>query len=249
MLRFRKPLLPEWRWWPAVALAILVFVAVGGFVSSGTRVPRQPTHTAEQQQQHKHPVNERPSIFLAIGTWVGDNHDAIEALATALLTFVTGILVWVAYRQFTTTRAQLRAYVYVSAVQGFITRHGDKTNIVVHLTIKNFGSTPAYKLESWMGIWAANFPTVEFPAPPPDFQTVSATLPPGGTYDLVQGGDITANLNAITQSKKAIYAYGGMRYRDAFNIERNTRFRLRCAGERGLAKGTFDYCLQGNDAD
>src|SRR5437870_1226985 len=56
-----------------------------------------------------------PSTWDCVGKVVVDDHDGIIAIATALLTFVTAGLLYVGYIQIQTSRAQLRAYVFIEA--------------------------------------------------------------------------------------------------------------------------------------
>src|SRR5664280_749955 len=79
----------------------------------------------------------------------------ITAIATALLACVTGGLVWMAYLQIKTTRAQLRAYVFpesASLCDGsmLIPPNPAKANEPgVVFTWKNTGQTPASNVVSW----------------------------------------------------------------------------------------------------
>jgi hypothetical protein len=75
------------------------------------------------------------------------NPDVWTAAATVLLTFITGGLVIVGYWQIRTIRAQLRAYVFVSAAK--VTNVVEGNDIPqVHVYIKNYGQTPAYELRN-----------------------------------------------------------------------------------------------------
>jgi len=75
-----------------------------------------------------------------------ENNGTITAVATLLLTFVTGGLVWIGYRQITTSRAQLRAYVFVGEVKII---DPDGTEPQAQITLSNFGQTPAYNSDSF----------------------------------------------------------------------------------------------------
>src|ERR1017187_2678201 len=110
MLKLRRSLLPEWRFWPAVPLAGLLILAIVGFLTS-THSPSQPTHAKEQGNNTRNTINEDSSVYFAAGSFVETHNAAIVAISTVLLALVTGGLVWVAYVQLRTTRRQLRAYV------------------------------------------------------------------------------------------------------------------------------------------
>lgn len=54
-------------------------------------------------------------------------------------------------------------------------------------------------------------------------------------------------LAAVQRGSGAIYAFGEIRYRDAFDVQRRTRFRHMCWGE-GVPAGHMSPCPDGNEA-
>jgi hypothetical protein len=93
------------------------------------------------------------------------------AFATVLLTIVTACLGWLAYRQVLTTRAQLRAYVFVSSAKVTNVVDGDGM-AEAHVMIKNSGQTPAYEVAQVGGFAIDRYP------PPPTLDLSIRDVPP-----------------------------------------------------------------------
>lgn len=232
----KKPILPEWRYWPGVMLAVLFAVAVYGAASSRISPPREPAHASEQQKAADTSKDEKPSNFFAIGAFLSDprKSSAIEAIATVLLAVVTGILVWVAYRQFTTTRAQLRAYVHLEKinVEDASVNRIPKASFVV----KNFGVTPAREVRVDAAIFVAPYP-LDRDLPDRDYSVAHRTLPPGDTFRIVEMAKRALDndeIVAVHAGRYAIYVVGAIGYRDIFREERITEFCVFCNKRTGL---------------
>lgn len=146
-----------------------------------------------------------------------------------------------------TAGRQLRAYVHpVTAL-----RYRDETGVlVIKLEIKNAGQTPAYECSHWMveGVHTG------FPAPPEAFTNKNAPkgdspIAPGESVDFfVSATELTPAQEAQIAAKiAAIYLFGEITYRDAFQTERVTKFRLVCVGDL-IRTGRFAPCDEGNDA-
>jgi len=150
-----------------------------------------------------------------------------------------------------TAERELRAYVLATTGQ----RHRDATRkdaSSVKIVIKNFGATPAYELTNWMGVDIFRWPL------PTDLGTPENTdrnrsmsiLGPGDTSEL--GGPLNTLLTAeqeaqIRRGEYAMVLWGEIKYRDAFNIRRVTRFRYFCIGEL-IVDGRFAPHDEGNEA-
>ena len=230
MLQLRKPLLPEWRYWPAVALAALIGVAVVCGVSSWTAPRSHITNTSKNNDRQQQSVNKHPPVFFTVGAWIRDNHDPIEAVATVLLTVVTGILVWVAHRQFTTTRAQLRAYVMVETVARTVL--GPGTIPQGSVRIKNFGQTPAHDVRAIIGMGFAKYPFEgmewhsKTSSPEAQF---GRSLGPSDDFSLPinLSRTITAEqIRAVEAGRWALWINGKIFYRDVFGRGQTTEFGL-----------------------
>jgi hypothetical protein len=143
---------------------------------------------------------------------------------------------------------ELRAYVLVSG--GKVTNRLDPTKCIVHMTIRNFGKTPAQEVKWWLAAANREMPLANRPLPSPD-----ESLPMGRT---LMGPDNRVEMElavpeinnlqelALRSGGAAIYAYGKIAYIDAFGKSRQTDFRYMCFGDR-LGKGQMAACEDGNN--
>lgn len=149
-----------------------------------------------------------------------------------------------------TAERELRAYVLPIKGGMFEDRiHAGKSSI--RITIKNIGKTPAFHFSSCLSVGVFEFPT------PDNLPSVTASRGKG-SFPLAPDGEteLEGILAVITPEQlahlaartKAVYAFGELRYQDAFGAERRTKFRMFCNGE-WLAKGRFLFSGEGNEAD
>ena len=136
------------------------------------------------------PPTWRPDLtdgpIFRVGTWVQLHNDSINAVSTALLTLVTIILVWVAIRQFTTTRAQLRAYVSVNLDKSRAPIINAQTGPTVVLVAKNSGQTPAFAASHWVMQGIGPYPNPNpLDDPGKDLAFGKADIAIGGAISLV----------------------------------------------------------------
>jgi hypothetical protein len=175
------------------------------------------------------------SFFGTIGTYrdcaaqfVRKDNGAITALATLLLTFVTAILVWMAFQQNRTTRAQLRAYVMVGTA--------DTADIAFDrmpkgkIQIKNFGQTPAHNVCASIAMGFAEWPFQDLEWPVFDAHPVNRSerpLAPGDDFSLhIDLGRALSReqVAAIYGGRWALWIAGKVFYKDAFGQPRETDF-------------------------
>jgi hypothetical protein len=145
-----------------------------------------------------------------------ENGEAITGIATVFLTLVTGLLVWMAYDQGRTTRAQLRAYVFIkSANCGLM-----EQTVVARIKFKNFGVTPAYKV-------AVHFALV------PESAIANTKLSPKAEIALGPGSEISIShgkpFDTFIKNGAIDRAHviGRVEYRDTFDERRTTHFKMR----------------------
>jgi hypothetical protein len=157
-----------------------------------------------------------------------------------------------------TAEKQLRAYVCVdSALLKF--KRPDVPEVQVHYS--NRGQTPAYDVRSWIHMWIERHPlTVTLPLPPDGFQMGMAVLAPGAKpYVQVIEKKPPVPMNVIRQvgtPEGTIYVYGEIRYKDIFQKERLTKFRLIYGGpggarnktENGIVTALLNPDTEGNEA-
>ena len=199
----------------------------------------------------------------------GTNNEKEKRILDLFLVVFTGVLAIVAFFQWRTFRTQaqqlqqtnevmkdtaqrqLRAYVCISS--GIIEFSRGRDVPIVKVNYKNCGQTPAYDVRSWIHIWITDDPLKEIlPVPPEDYMTSVSIIPPGGFHFMVIEKDppIPSNvLHLIGTSQGTVYIYGEIRYRDAFNIERFTRYRLIYGGSEENHGGHLKPHTDGNDAN
>jgi hypothetical protein len=166
--------------------------------------------------------------------------DAAKASAEAAETTVTTM--------HDTAERQLRAYIGVHTAT--ITQLPNKTSIHVHIEIKNTGQTPGYNVRIWHKIGVFD--------PPPHIPSFTGSenaesypmLGVGGCLDLKNTAEHLdqAAMAQVLNGTRPTYAWGKVRYRDAFRIERVYEFRL-IAQSKGGDGLFFSPALDGNKAD
>jgi hypothetical protein len=80
------------RYWPTIPLALFLALVLF-FEWSLANAPHPNSETNSNQQSSNRPINNDPSIFVTVGTWVSDHHDGIEAAAAILSVIFTVALV------------------------------------------------------------------------------------------------------------------------------------------------------------
>jgi hypothetical protein len=186
-----------------------------------------------------------------LGRFTNENNGAITAVSTLLLTFVTAGLVFIGYRQHRTTRAQLRAYVFVGEVK-IIDPDGAEPQAAV--TLSNFGKTPAYRVTVSTGACGDKFPprrTVFDPTPVSPYSS-RFVFAPGGLG--IRNIPLKTLLNShrmigLRNGALALYVYGEILYTDAFQKGQSTKFRFMIGGDGGWpSSNLMVVCPEGNEA-
>jgi len=209
---------------------------------------------AAEKAQQKSTNDEQKGPEKPSDAWTLSDKIAAIASIAALLQFVALVItIFVLMR---TAKQQLRAYVFCSGAK--IVHGIENSNILEALVeIKNSGQTPAYKLTVVNGL-------VLGPYPPPqslplavldkDYLSLVRTrmdLGPGNkTFPVARAGrpltsEDKANLVAGTM---AVWAFGEIRYRDAFCRKQTTKYRLMIGGPFGVSGGDLVGCEEGNEA-
>jgi len=158
-----------------------------------------------------------------------EGHNAvITAIATVLLTFVTGGLVWTGYQQIRTVRAQLRAY--ITTTPGECYRQGGVRGLRFECRplILNTGQTPAYKVGAISNIKFLSIDeakTFDFNLPPGDL-TVTTLGPSQSRFtQVIMDGRLSKQeLRQFRRGTHRLFVYGKISYRDAFGRGRYTHY-------------------------
>ncbi len=157
-----------------------------------------------------------------------------------------------------TGRSQLRAYVQVNSAKIFNAFDAKGGPIAAHISIKNFGQTPARKVMSASALAVEKYPppsgssfTVndkEFSAP----GRSRTSLAPGQTEEIVEIAHRPAldeqEQRALIDGLLAIFVYGEIRFTDVFGRSQRTRYRYMLGGSAGVRSGgSLVACEDGNE--
>ena len=152
-----------------------------------------------------------------------------------------------------TAERQLRAYVF--AVVGRVRRFAVNEPVEIVITMKNTGQTPAYQFHYVMNIALSSEPfgavvhALDFSDPR------KATMGPGEISSSFASFDAGFRLSQqqidlVEAGSAAIWAYGGIRYNDAFGKARSTKFRFIYTGNVVTdPPGIMAHDTEGNEAD
>jgi hypothetical protein len=208
--------------------------------------------------------------FFVIGRFIRDYRDEIVAVETLfiaaftiVLAFATGFL-YDATRDLVektdqTAERQLRAYVFVKEV--FIRNLDGPEAPAIHVYVKNWGQTPAYKYTNVGAVKYVPFPNIDFSRDPKGDQRVTVTtIPPSGESAIVVDLPFIVTppiKEELKAGKYAIYAFGRIEYDDAFKKHRVENYRFIFGGDSGtrtferdgIRLGAMAQTTEGNSAD
>lgn len=224
-------------WWLVYLTAILVSATIGLMIYTGNlwratvRLSRDATVTAKRQAEDM-----KKSLHIADVTASAAHASALSA--ERLVKTMED-----------TADRQLRAYVFVYAadIEGIDSANPPEAVVV----IKNSGQTPAFDVLHVGGIgFGKSFDTLSAAIPPDEITRM--TLPPGGIWK----NCVTAPRRLSTGEKSAIHAgtmiifvYGEIRYKDAFDKPRFTKYRFMIGGSAGMRGSSLSGCAEGNEAN
>jgi hypothetical protein len=158
-----------------------------------------------------------------------------------------------------TAERQLRAYVFVK--EAFVRNLEGPDPPTIHVYLKNFGQTPAYKLTNAGAVKFTTFPNLDFSRDPKGDQRLTVmTIPPSGesatAVDLpfVVTPEIKERLKT---GKDAIYAFGRIEYDDTFKKHRIANYRFIFGGDagtrlferEGVRLGAMAQTIEGNTTE
>jgi hypothetical protein len=148
---------------------------------------------------------------------------------------------------------QLRAYLWRTAIPDSLDDFGNG-GFAVSSLIRNSGQTPAHDVHTWSRLDALPPDTRDFEIAPEIVEGHRFVIHPGSDHTFhtptpdMDEGDRTD----IQYGLKALFIWGELRYRDAFEVDRKTRFRLFWKVYRGTPSGPrlgqWVFCDEGNDA-
>ena len=143
----------------------------------------------------------------------------------------------IANRSETTENDQMRLRAYLTVVGEVVQPLTAEKPVVVQVTIKNVGATPAHKVRTLTSVAAASFPLTEpFPG---HLQTNVAEFvlaPAQEVYPNVPLKRVLTEheLDLIRAGKAAIYVFGDITYEDEFGKEHKCSYEFYYGGDRPL---------------
>lgn len=186
-----------------------------------------------------------------------DQMVAYATVALAVITLGLAIFTWRLWNATSnlvrnaeiTSEKQLRAYLLVK--RAYAKRKAEGV-FMATVELQNFGQTPAYDVSEWISIrgFDKGEDALIFPKPPPEFQKSKGITAPGNftifhipLFDKMS----PAKETALHSGDAAIYVWGEVSYRDAFDRMRITKYRMFLSGE-GAKEGRFKIADDGNEA-
>jgi hypothetical protein len=182
-----------------------------------------------------------------------DHSGTLVAVAIIALALVTGSQALFTARLWRSTRRlaetgeatahrQLRAYVGVSHITYEPPVEGQMPRVII--TIRNFGSTPAYKLAIAVDAQIAN--NEQQLSIATSTSRTLGHLPPGVEFSISRSAVIAPGAGSKDQVDGAhsAFVHGCIEYVDTFGTPHFTRFRLQDG-----ADGSFFACREGNETD
>jgi hypothetical protein len=196
--------------------------------------------------------------LVCAGAFTAANGNAITAIATVLLSGVTGGLVWLGIEQSNTARAQLRAYVFVesAAIADGPTPYGPLHAVSgcprCLINVRNYGNTPAYEVSNISDILVEAPSNINNLSIPDISDYVKASIgPKGGTTAERDLGRALSpfEIDAIMRGDLLLIINGKITYQDVWGKSHYTEFRLGYVGQYPPPRGVIlRFLTTGNKA-
>ena len=228
-----------WSWLPlTAAFALPLLISWSAIVHSRTFdgcIDRggQPYASSEQPNPEQPPVvlvklHGSRLYFACTGATLSNADKAITSFTAILYLMVTCVLGLIAFRQFDTSRKELRAYLtaFPTHISSF---DGMQYEAMLTITVTNVGKTPAYNVRHRSSVEVLPFPfgrtfvltMIKNSIAPPVTIAPMSSFNAGG---LAKRCFSQAELNAIVAGGLVIVVYGTVFYEDIFHRARWTRF-------------------------
>lgn len=252
-----------------LALSVALLLALTS--ASSSKIPAIPEGPSTQEQ----PAAEQGAEHAPLGTKVKSPNQAQTETGAAgehrknqgnnswgLSDKIAAVAIIVGFLQFVALvatvivmigngRRELRAYVLVKGakLESWDSVDDPATATIV---VRNYGQTPAYSVDSYVGVAAHDYPLKIEVKPPSDMKTVKSILAPGGEHifrvPTLRPLD-SDEIALVSGGYAAIYVVGRISYVDAFKKDQVTNFLLFYGGEIGTAPdGLMGPYETGNDA-
>lgn len=151
-----------------------------------------------------------------------------------------------------TAMRQLRAYVHVNPGECRLKFRGEQGyEVLAHLSMQNYGVTPAYKVRLAAMSTFHRFPLNSNDTFPAMDSTggAQATVPPNESFNFKELCSTLsqAEFNEARNGGGALYLHGSVEYEDIYGDKHVTNFRILTRGQ-DLERRLFAWCTEGNDA-
>lgn len=235
-------------------------LVVRGQVTATVKAEITTTKSAEEagieaKDREAKSANDRTALRLTL----------ISAVATVLLTAITGALAFFTWKLWRETgnlvkgaakhaEMQLRAYVNVHNAYAEWEKGTDILirAIRISVTTRNSGQTPAHAVASWITAISRPRDNTEFPPPPnAGVDSIGVHAPrQKNLFEFVYQPPEPFNADEVQiwkSGKRSLFVYGRIDYRDVFGEPRYTEFRLVMPPNGvGTDSGKFTACKDGN---
>jgi hypothetical protein len=178
-----------------------------------------------------------PRLLLYCGSFFANkNGQAFTGLFTIALTVATFLLGYLAWKQWETSRAQLRAYVFIEKTYCRL----KEADVVARLTFKNYGATPAFKVSIYFAFLPESaIPTTKLSSKP------EIAIGPGADISISDAKPMDTFLKPGSPVDRA-HVIGRVEYK-TFGVRRTTNFKMRYVTTRHGAEG-LEPTEDGNEA-
>ena len=173
-------------------------------------------------------------------------------IASASLVVSFCALLVTSFQLFTIRRnAQRQMRAYLGVLDHKISDVAEGQRPRLQISVKNFGQTPARKVQYWLHSKLDEYP-LQNNLPERPFRSERIVLfPTDGTTPTFELADPfnAADMAGLQSGNRRLYVYGQIRYTDAFDHDRNTYFRLMYGGSLNMSLGRLVWAETGNDQD
>jgi hypothetical protein len=241
------------RFLATIAVILWIVLGMAALVSFAPKIEDRPRYNTEQHNAVKCYEEGSPSLIRTIFCWSGDfidaYHEDISAVSTVIIAIFTAILGYATWFLYGATRGlvreakntadrQLRAYIFLE--NAFFERTGVENFAIdtwaIQYRLKNFGRTPAHKVEVTYSAEVVQWDGELTMIPIPNTEVKLGSMAPNGDFfedDANVVGRCTPS--QLVAGINAIYLVGIIKYIDVFGIARWTNFNITLAAMWAVA--------------
>jgi hypothetical protein len=246
-------------------VAMISFLGLGALISLWNQTPQQQqyhSHNQYRAEENLHKIATIPNVLLvSVERFVAHTLHSFHklkddwiAVATIMLALITAGLLWIAGRQITTSRAQLRAYIgpEIFPDDTEIIVFDQNKEITIPIRLVNRGQTPAHGVTHRVVIGLAPFPPIEeIPFDTSEPSSFPIVIGPGANILITAHFPkaLTApEQTALRKGTWRVYIGGRVNYRDVFKRPQFSTYRMSLSFRvDGTLRG-IETAERGNDS-